>query len=270
MTAHDHDIEAYGTAEQQALLRRGRAVFDLVGADPRFGYYGRGVGILRDGDAPVRTLVRLVQAQGTSNYGSVPTDRVDRLRAEVEASGVRATLYRRWSGGAEALAAARAIVREVPVPPHLHLARIDGDSPPDTMRALVGAAASAGVLTLAGDVLRGTGRPGVTFALSDAAGRVVSCAASTLYAETEQGREFWWGMLATRPEARGARLSLALGARAMLEANAQYGAARFFTGVQDGNAPSEAVCTRVGLTAEEAWVLSVVDPRALSGASLTR
>jgi hypothetical protein len=211
--------------------------------------------------------------QGVSICGLVPENRVGPLRAEVEALGLAVTLYRRWSGGREALGIARALAREVPLPPGLRPVRIDGDTLPELMRAPSDAAASAGVLTLAGNVLRGTGLPGATLARADGAGRVLSCAASTRYAHPDhpaRGGEFWWGMLATRHEARRARLSLALGARAMLEAHERFGAERLLTEVQEGNAPSEAVWARIGLAPERTWILTAADPAAVPGGSLTR
>ena len=37
--------DIYGSDEQRALLRRGRALFDILGQDPRYTYYGRTVGL---------------------------------------------------------------------------------------------------------------------------------------------------------------------------------------------------------------------------------
>jgi len=77
-------------------------------------------------------------------------------------------------------------------------------------------------------------------------------------------------MLATRPDRKGQRLALILGAMAMREMHVRYGIRRFFTGVQPGNAPSEAVCTRMGLRPKGRATLTVVDPTVLPGGKLTR
>ena len=75
-------------------------------------------------------------------------------------------------------------------------------------------------------------------------------------------------MLATEPDMRGRRLSLVLGALAVLESHQRHGLTRFFTGVAPGNAPSEAVCTRLGLARCEGYTLA--DPSLLPGGRMTK
>jgi hypothetical protein len=60
MTQPEMAIKAYGTQAQQAILRRARAFYALLGEYPRLGHYGRGVGVLHADDPPVAMLVRLV------------------------------------------------------------------------------------------------------------------------------------------------------------------------------------------------------------------
>jgi RimJ/RimL family protein N-acetyltransferase len=77
-------------------------------------------------------------------------------------------------------------------------------------------------------------------------------------------------MLATHPEWRGARLSLLLGAHALAAMMERYGFTRVFTGVEPGNAASEAVCTRVGLTPVGTSTLGVADPTVLTSGRMTK
>jgi RimJ/RimL family protein N-acetyltransferase len=76
-------------------------------------------------------------------------------------------------------------------------------------------------------------------------------------------------MLATDPERRGQKLALILGALAMQQMHQRFGFASFMTGVQPGNAPSEAVCRASGLQDRGRAILTVVDSAVLPGGKLT-
>jgi len=62
----------YGSEGQQALLRRGRALFTLIEDDTRFTYYGRGVGLCRQARDDDADLLALTQLTGVCHYASVP------------------------------------------------------------------------------------------------------------------------------------------------------------------------------------------------------
>ncbi len=265
--------EAYGTVAQIGLLRRGQAMFEVLGGDPRFDYYGRTVGVVSPADAPLSTVFRLAQLQGASHFYSISLEETDDCVAQAQAAGFSANVYRHWKGSERPLEAARSIAAQTSLPGGLELVWIDQDTSTETLEALADATGSVGVMLLAGNVLRGISRNSAICVAQDATGRVVSCAASCQNIEighSMHGGEFWWGMLTTRTEARGARLSMALGARALLAAHERYGAERFFTGVQPGNAPSEAVCARMGFSKAPCNVISMVDAAALPGGKLTR
>jgi GNAT superfamily N-acetyltransferase len=152
--------------------------------------------------------------------------------------------YAKWEGGEDALSAARAVVDAFPLPPDLTLRRIDRSSPPALLAALAETALACGVLPLTGAVLRGLLQPSLCLVAVSEDGRVASCAAASAFAHPRHprfGGEAWWGMLATEPARRGQRLALILGAHAMLEMAARFGYRRFMTGVEPGNAPSEAL-----------------------------
>ena len=65
-------------------------------------------------------------------------------------------------------------------------------------------------------------------------------------------------------------LSLRLGAEVIVEMNRRYGFSQIFTGVEPGNAPSEAVCTRLGLRATDHSILGMADPDLVPGGRMTK
>jgi len=77
-------------------------------------------------------------------------------------------------------------------------------------------------------------------------------------------------MLATDPSRRGERLSLILGADTVLESHRSFGFTQFFTGVASGNAASEAVCTKLGLTRRTGISLTMGDPNLVPGGRMTK
>jgi hypothetical protein len=264
--------EYFGSAEQQALLRRGRAMFDVVGHDPRFTYYGRTVGLATPADGSADMLAALARLQGNSNCAILPDTELPRWRAEAEARGLVPVHYARWSGGADAMRAAAGVVDAGALPADLTLVRIGPDTDGEALALLAELALASGVLPPAGAALRGLQRPGLALLAIDAAGRPVACAAAAAYLHPDHpsSHQCWWGMLATTPARRGQRLALRLGAMAMLDACERVGFVEVFTGVEPGNAASEAVCARLGLLPEKRSVLGVADPGVVPGGRMTK
>ncbi len=260
----------FGTPAQQAMLRRGRAMFDLLRDDPRLTYYGRTVGIATLHD--IDLLHRLCVLQGAAHIAAVEADDATGLKAQAEARGLSVTLFARWTGTQSALDAAQRIVATVALPGDVTMHVIDATSPGAHLAALAEVAATCGVLPPTGAVLRGVLRPGVGVVALDADGRGTSCAAAAHLHHpdhAELGAQAWWGMLATRTDRRGERLALVLGARAMIEMAARFGTQGFMTGIQRGNAASEAVCARLGLRDEGRVTVTAVDPGAIASGKLT-
>jgi hypothetical protein len=271
--AADPFVDAYfGGEDQQALLRRGRTMFALAEGDRRFSYYGRTVGLAGPQFGSVAMLAALARLQGNGSVIDLPEADLARWRAEAEALGLSPVVYANWAGGAEAMTAAAEILRAHPLPDDLSLAWIDAETPAETLARLAELSLACGVLPPAGSVLRGVTRPGLALVALDAAGRAVSCAAAVAYFQGDHPKvtQCWWGMLATLPERRGQRLALILGAMAMLAARDRFGFTSVFTGVEPGNAASEAVCGRLGLAREPLSVLGVADPGLLRGGRMTK
>lgn len=267
------DNEVFGSPEQQAMLRKGRALYDLVESNPATTYYGRGVGVVWGAPDALDLTLRLTTVLGVSNITGVPDAEVPRVRAEIEAQGYAVTHYQNWEGGDAVLAAAETTLNAFALPADVEAKLIGTESPASDVAALAEVSLGAGVLPVAGDVLRGVRRPALGAVALDETGAGVSCAAASLYANPDNaafGSIAWWGMLATRPDRKGERLALILGAMVIREMHRRHGIGHFFTGVQPGNAPSEAVCTRMGLSPVDRATLTVVDAGVLPGGKLTK
>ncbi len=265
--------ENFGTDDQRAVLRRGQALATILKGDPRYTYYGRTVGLARPADGDLDQLAALVRLQGNSNYGAVPETEAGSLAETLRGQGLAPMLYRKWEGGRDELAAARAVIEATPLPADLEMRHLDADSPPDLLDSLAAMALDCGVLPASGAALRGQVGRSVCIVATDRTGRVVSCAASAAYAHRDHptlGGQCWWGMLATAPDRRGQKLALLLGAHALVDMEKRYGFRDFMTGVEPGNAASEAVCRRMGLAPRGMAILGCADPAALRGGRMTK
>jgi hypothetical protein len=181
--------------------------------------------------------------------------------------------YVKWEGADDALATARSLLAAQALPADLALSWLNGETPETLREGLAETALLCGVLPPAFDVLSGDTQPGVACLAHDGAGRVVSCAAAASYLHPGHpmgARQCWWGMLATHPGRRGERLSLLLGAHALLEMNRRFGFTGAMTGVEPGNAASEAICRRMGLAPRGLSILGMADPALLPGGRMTK
>jgi len=265
--------EYFGNDDQRALLRRGRGMAELLGHDKRYTYYGRTVGLAGPEDGDIDQLAALARVQGNSNYSTVPQHQTDAIKSALEARGLIPMHYTKWEGSDAALLAAHKVVETMPLPDGLTIARLDASTPEVHLASLAELALSCGVLPPCGELLRGFLKPAVCMVALDSAFNVVSCAASSTFAHADHatlGRQAWWGMLATHTERRGQRLALILGAHALLEMQTRFGLRDFFTGVEPGNAPSEAVCTRMGFAPVAFATIGCADPVSLASGRMTK
>lgn len=265
--------EFFGNDDQRALLRRGRGMATLLGKDRRYSYYGRTVGLVEPEDGDIDQLAALATVQGNAAYGAVPLDQVEGIKTSMQTRGLVPMHYDKWQGAHPAIAAARQVVATLSLPEDVTMLRLDASTEHSKLSSLADMALSCGVLPLCGEVLRGLLRPAVCLVAIDRASKVVSCAASSAYAHEDHpklGRQAWWGMLATDPLWRGQRLSLVLGAHALLEMETRFGFCDFMTGVEPGNAPSESICDRMGLSRGSSAIIGCADPRALASGRMTK
>lgn len=245
----------------------------LLGQDRRYSYYGRTVGLVGPEDGDIDQLAALAIVQGNAAYGDVPLNQVDGIKASLLARSLVPMHYDKWQGSHAAITAARQVVATLSLPEDVTMLRLDASTADGQLASLAEMALGCGVLPLCGEVLRGLLRPAVCLVAIDRASKVVSCAASSAYAHEDHpkhGRQAWWGMLATDPMRRGQRLSLVLGAHALLEMETRFGFGDFMTGVEPGNAPSESICARMGLSRGNSAIIGCADPRALASGRMTK
>ena len=265
--------EFFGSDDQRALLRRGRSLAALLGQDRRYSYYGRTVGLPGPEDGDIDHLAALAVVQGSATYFTVPVTQAKAVKASIVARGLVPMHYDKWQGSDSAIAAARQVVATVSLPEDVTMLRLDASTADGHLASMGEMALGCGVLPPCGEVLRGLLRPAVCLVAMDRASNIVSCAASAAYAHEDHpkyGRQAWWGMLATVPARRGQRLSVILGAYALLEMEARFGFGDFMTGVEPGNAPSEAICARMGLSNGQSAIIGCTDPRALASGRMTK
>lgn len=270
MTRHD---DVLGNDAQKALLRRGQALHLLTRDNPAYTYYGRTVGLADMSDDALDRLDALTRLQGNTLLFDVPDADFPDLRAQAEARGFIVNPYNRWIGDSASIDAARALLSATALPDDLTLVRLSPDTPREVLDAFGEMALSCGVLPPALSVLTGARHQGLCSLAVDQTGRVVSCAAASalMHPEHPLGRTAtWWGMLATDPSRRGERLSLILGSDTILESHRRFGFTQFFTGVAGGNAASEAVCTKLGLTQRAGISLTMGDPKLVPGGRMTK
>lgn len=160
-----------------------------------------------------------------------------------------------------------------PFPESLTMITLDAETPDNLLEFLVELSLSCGVLPPNGSLLRGVLQPAVCLIAVDQSQNVVSCAAASAFAHATHpqfGPQAWWGMLATHASRRGQRLALILGAKAILQMNTQFGFQDFMTGVEPGNAPSEAVCARLGLEPSDFAIVACADQKMLTSGRMTK
>ncbi len=265
--------EFFGNDDQRALLRRGRGMAALLGQDRRYSYYGRTVGLPGPEDGDIDHLAALATIQGYATYFAIPLSQVEAIKTSMLARGLVPMAYDKWQGSVSAIAAARQVVATCSLPEDVTMQRLDASSADGQLASLAEMALGCGVLPPCGEVLRGLLQPAVCLVAVDRAAKVVSCAASSANALVDHprhGGQAWWGMLATDPARRGQRLSLVLGAHALLEMKTRFGFGDFMTGVEPGNAPSEAICARMGLSKGHSAIIGCADPRALASGRMTK
>ncbi|MDU8909790.1 hypothetical protein [Aestuariicoccus sp. MJ-SS9] len=262
--------EYFGSDTQKALQYRAWQLWTLLRDDPRFYCHGRGVGLADWNSGDIREQKALARLQGIGAVEGVP-DPEDHC-ARLETRGLRTDRFNRWQSGPDVLDIARSVRNARPLPPDLTVQATGSDTPADEMAGLDALTQGCGVLLPMGAFLRGHDRPTVCLYASDGAGRIVGAAASIaqFHPDHPKGGTAWWGMLSTDESRRGERIALILGAMAMLEMNARFGFATFSTGIREGNAPSEALCTKLGLRPTGDAVVIAIDPATFAADRVTK
>ncbi len=263
----------FGSADQQAMSRRGEALFRMVHHDPRYSWYGRNVALADFEQGGVDVLADLTRIQGAAVSYRVPRDKIASVCEALEAKGLRSDwmgfCYSEDSGSPDR---ARALLNDVLLPSDVTVTRLAADSGDVDVTDLGEVALESGVLPPPASVLRGEARQGVVLLARDAEGRAIACAAAieTFHPEGTMGDHGWWGMLATRPERRGEKIALHLGARAMATMSEEAGLTRFVTGIRDDNAASLKLCAQLGVRPSPYVIAMAMDPSAFSDTRITK
>ena len=267
------DLAFYGSYAQRALLQRGADMHSITRDQKHLTYYGRTVGVTSIDDAPLSTMLALARLQGNSNIADVADADMPDHMSTVREQGFSPVDYAKWKGSREAIDLARATIANYDLPAAYRMEWLDPRSSAALRKALADTCLSCSVLPPSLAVLSGETQPGVCAIALHASGEVAGCAAAASYLHPEHpdGRTVcWWGMLAVHPDHRGQALSLYLGAEAIVEMHKRYGFAAFFTGVEPGNAPSEAICTKMGLAREGRSILGAADASLIPGGRMTK
>ncbi|MCK7614272.1 GNAT family N-acetyltransferase [Roseibium sediminicola] len=264
--------EFFGTPENIAAMGRSTALWSLLRGDPRFAYYGRLVALSQPVENTSDVLISLARLQGASPCYFFPKSGVDTLFAELERKGLSADRHEHFQGGESAYMAARATLAEHHLPPDLTVRILDGNTPDSVLAEVIQLMESCGVMPVPASFLRGSQGNGICLVACDPHGAPVAVATSIFMhpAESDHANTVFWGMLATRPDRRGEKVALVLGAKVIVHMWEEKGARAFMTGVRQDNASSTALCNRLGVIDTEFAYAVCVDPQTLGRDSVTK
>lgn len=266
------DWECYGSPESVAAMKRGATLWTLVRNDPRFAFYGRLIGLSQPVDNTAEILAALARLQGAGVCYFLPKSDVPALFSALESDGLSTDRHEHYFGGEEAYAAAKGVLTDYSLPSDLTVLRLDEDTPGSFIADTVTLMETCGVMPVPASFLRGKQGRGLCLVASDSEGKPVAVATSIFMhpKASPHAKTVFWGMLATRPDRRGQKIALILGAQAIVHMWEQEGARGFMTGVRQDNASSAALCNRLGV-ADTAWTYAVcVDPQTLGRKSVTK
>jgi hypothetical protein len=266
------DEELFGTEEQNALMRRGARLWRLLRDNPRFTYYGRLVALSEHGPDTPDILFALAGLQGAGTGYFVEKQRVADLFRAAEERGLTPDRHEHFRGGEEALEASRAALGQHALPADLSVRVLDRETPGALVKAVAELWNSCEVMPVPGAVMRGLTIPGTCLAAIDGDGEVVAAAASYMlhHPRSTRAKDAFWGMLATRPDRRGEKISLILGAQAILHMWKTHGARGFMTGVRADNEASKALCNRLGVRDTPWAYCNIIDPEMMPGGKVTK
>ncbi|WP_193142106.1 hypothetical protein [Meridianimarinicoccus sp. MJW13] len=261
-----YEEEYFGTPAQVGLMRRSADLWRLLSSDPRFASYGRLVALSTPVADTAELLISLARLQGAGVCYYLPKTECDALFSQVQALGFGTDRHEHFRGGKRAYAASRAVLAKHEMPADLSLCRLDRASDTKVVADVAALCQDCGLMPVPGSVMRGVARRGLTLAALDPTGAPVATASAfgLHHPDALHAGDVFWGMLATRPDRRGQKIALLLGAMALCHMWEVEGARGFITGVRADNASSKRLCNRLGVE-ETAWVYAQCLDRALLG-----
>ncbi len=266
------DGEYYGSPESVAAMKRSAALWSLVRDDPRFAFYGRLVGLSQPVENTAEVIGALARLQGGSPCYFFPKSEVPALFSELDRNGLSTDRHEHFFGDETAYTAAKGVLSDYCLPSDLSVQRLDDATPGRFVADAVALMESCGVMPVPAAYLRGRQGRGLCLVATDGDDKPVAVATSIFMhpAGGPHAKTVFWGMLATRPDRRGQKIALILGAQAIVHMWEQEGARGFMTGVRQDNVSSAALCNRLGV-ADTEWTYAVcVDPQTLGRKSVTK
>lgn len=268
----DFSNEFFGKPEQQDLQRRADRIWTLVKNDPTYSCFGRAVGLSAENDIDLAKQIAMARLQGVCMAERTRVEAADLRREELEQHGLKTDQFVDWQGGAMSLEAAAKVVASRKLPDDLELVHVGAQTAGDDLAKLDALTQSCGVLLPMGAFIRGLRRPSVCLFARDRNEKVVAATAAVapFHPDHLKAAQAWWGMLATNESRRGEGIALIMGANSMLAMRDLHGFESFFTGVREGNAPSESLCRKLNLAPSKYVHLMAIDPNAYKAGRLTK
>jgi len=266
------DTTGDGPAELELVTERCAILADLLRNDRRFAFVGRGVSLAGDRPDGPDLVGQVAHLTGFASAHFIPADRWPAYEKTLSAAGLIPVRWSQLIGRAPALDAAREFLNAFSPPGDLRLCAVGPDTDDATLSTIRKSAFRAGVTPPIPSVMRGSGPPGVILYVTTPDGQVVASGGGFLAYANCDGHETdaFWGMLATSETWRGKRLASWVGAETILRLADNFGATSFSSGVKPDNAPSQAMCARLGLRDENIIYAGATNPRLLGNTPITR
>jgi len=264
--------EFFGNTDQQAVMRKAAALWQIVADDKRFQTHGRVVGINHSEGAGIETHAALARLQGAAPNSGMPASEAAQYAHDLEAAGFKTDRFEEWQGDETPVEAARAVLAQNRLADDLTPVFVDEHTPPEELSALAEFTQSCEVLLPMGKFMRGIGCRSVCIYARDGNGAPVGSTASVASAHPDSatGHTAWWGMLATDVARRGEKIALILGAMSIIAMHERHGFSSFSTGIRQGNSASERLCTKLGLSPMGKAVIVAIDPAVFAGSKMTK
>lgn len=266
------DPDYFGNSDQQRLQMRAHGLWTILKDMPDYACHGRVVGLAHFEDDNLDRHIALARLQGVAPVDGMPRDQLAARRAALEGAGLVTDVYDHWQGTAATFDAARALLANRTLPADLVVCSTGPDTPPEDLDGLDRLTQGCDVLLPMAAFLRGAERPSVFLYAKDPEGRVVGAAASVAQFHPTHPKHgmVWWGMLSTTADRRGQGIALILGAMVLRKVQDVLGYHACFTGIRAGNAPSEALCSKLALQRTDSVDLLAIDPGAFGGGQMTK
>jgi hypothetical protein len=264
--------EYYGSPDNIAAMKRGAALWSLLKNDQRFAFYGRLVAASQPLENTAEVISSLARLQGGAPCYFFPKSEIDTLNSELKEKGFSTDRFEHFLGEEAAYAAARQALQNYSLPSDLVVKRLDKETPGDFVGKVVELMESCEVMPVPASYLRGSQGNGICLVATDNNDMPIAAATSIFLhpSASPYAKTVFWGMLATRPDRRGQKIALLLGAQAIVHMWEEKGARGFMTGVRNDNLSSITLCNRLGVTDTNCAYAVCIDPQTLGRKSVTK